>query len=57
MDGVMLDKNMADKWLMNQDQICPKVIVDDDDDYDEEEESSDDDEDNVDDEDFNEKSI
>ena len=56
MDGVMLDKNMADKWLMNQDQICPKVIVDDDDDYDEEEESSDDNDD-VDDEDFNEKSI
>ena len=30
MDGVMLDKHMADKWFMNQDQICPKVIVDDD---------------------------
>ena len=29
MDGVEVDKAMADKWLTNQDKLCPKVIADD----------------------------
>ena len=31
-DGVYLDKATADRWLTNEDQLRPKVIVDEDED-------------------------
>ena len=45
MEGATIDMNMADKWLANQDQICPRVIADDGseaENYDDEEEEDDD---------------